>query len=587
MKKANALHTLTAAAAALLVASCASTSLGSAHNAPLAWAPAETAFAFGNLERLPQSVQALNTRWMEQMRPGLIQSLTRLQEVLINSADESKATGKQTGTQTGSLLKLLQEELDKPGGFANLGLDVNGRGALYEVHALPVLRLELADKARFEAFMQKAENQQAQGEKIFASSQLQGQRYWHTVQPAVEGDDSAGQSFAPRGILAIVGNHLVLTVDMQRQDTPLAALLGLQRPSQSVVGTRAITAINKQYGYLNSGLGGFVDTQRLLTRLIGDGQADTWISQTLADDGLEIGAACRNELQSLAAKAPRLVLGATTLNDKQMVIHGLLEMPADLTKDLSALPAPVPSLGTVSGPFVMGGGIHISAAATFLQKQLAAVQATPYQCEYLGFVNEMAKESTALLGALHAASSWVQGVRMEFSKLDMTAENFSGILLLASPNPSGLISMAQSLFPEAAKLALKPDGVARQLKDSPTDETLWLAMGDKTIAAALGEANRDKMPSLLSAPALPKPPLLYMEATGQAYADMFSSMREDKLLDTASSELEALYHYVTWPLTAGSIDLYKEVDNIQTQWLLTDRGMELTQDLRLKVDAKK
>lgn len=585
-KQRFALYTLAASAmaAAALISGCASLGAGSARNIPLAYAPAETAFAFGNLERMPQAYQALNTRWMNTLHPSLLQTLARLQEVLDDSLDDAQARQK-----SHALLDLLHAKLSQPEGFASIGLDLNNMlAAFYEIHALPVLRLELADPAKFNAFMDEA---QAKLGPNLATGEIQGQRYWHFAgaQPRRTADDRAAddataQPARVRSVVAVVGKHLVITLDMQREDAPLASLLGLSRPAKSLVDSGAIAAINQQYGYLNGGATGFVDTQRLLARTIGDGQTPTWLSQAVQDQlHTPLDATCRSELQSLAAKAPRLVGGATQLDGQAVRLHALLEMPAELAQDLSALPAPVAGLGTVPGNLVFGGGVHAGAAASFLQKQLSAVKAAPYRCAYLTPLNELALESAEALAFLSSASDWLQGLRVEFSKLDLAAETFSGTLLLASANPSALLGMVQSFVPELAGLNLKSDGVASKWDiELPTDESIWLAMSSSALGAALGEADKDKLSSLLKAPALATPPLLYMEANGSAYVDMLSTLTEDALAEQSTSEWEDLYNYVTWPLTAASIALYKDLDTVKAQWLLTPRGMEMTQEMVVK-----
>lgn len=581
LNKRSALYTLAASAvaAAAIISGCASLGAGSARNIPLAYAPAETAFAFGNLERMPQAYQALNTRWMNTLHPSLLQTLARLQEVLDDSLDDAEARQK-----SHAFLDLLHAKLSQPEGFASIGLDLNNMlAAFYEIHALPVLRLELADPAKFNAFMDEAQTKLGPN---LATGEIQGQHYWHFAgaQPHRAADDATAQPARVRSVVAVVGKHLVITLDMQREDAPLASLLGLSRPAKSLVDSGAIAAINQQYGYLNGGATGFVDTQRLLARTIGDGQTPTWLSQAVQDKlHTPLDATCRSELQSLAAKAPRLVGGATQLDGQAVRLHALLEMPTELAQDLSALPAPVAGLGTVPGNLVFGGGVHAGAAASFLQKQLSAVKAAPYRCAYLTPLNELALESAEALAFLSSASDWLQGLRVEFSKLDLAAETFSGTLLLASANPSALLGMVQSFMPELAELSLQSDGVARKWDiDLPTGESIWLAMSSSAIGAALGEADKDKLTSLLKAPTLATPPLLYMEAKGSAYVDMLSTLTEDVLAEQSASEWEDLYNYVTWPLTAASIALYKDLDTVKAQWLLTPRGMEMTQEMVVK-----
>ncbi|MDO4724287.1 MAG: hypothetical protein Q4A97_05945 [Comamonadaceae bacterium] len=587
------------AALALALAGCANIGGPGSKNIPLAYAPAETAFAFGSLERAPKGYEALNRHWFEMLRAQITPSLERALRVLAESdADPAKLkTAK-------ALLGLLQEKLHAPGTFDNLGIDVNALLALYEVQALPVLRIELADADKFKAFIAEAEARA--GEKL-SSAEVDGQPYWY-LQPETEAD----AYLKPRLVAAVQGKHLVLTIDPQRPEAPLAQLLGVHKPAQSLIGAGTMQAINKQYEYLPGGITGFVDSQRLVALLggaTGTGAASaaaqpTWLADSLLNYfGMRLDATCQSELQATVSKTPRMVGGAKVLSDKQMHYHMLLEMDAELAKDFSALPAPVPGLGTVRGNYTFGVSANPSAVANLLQKQLQSIQASPYQCQYLAPLNELAADASAIIAMLHAGSSWGHGFRVDFSDLSLLLQNadvqqesdaakLGGTLLLASANPSAMLGMLQGFMPELGQVGLQPGGPAKQLPDELIEDlglgnSLWAMVGQRAIGLALGDENKATLETLMQAPAPAVPPFMAIGASGAFYSQLLQSFSEEDLQEFAAWDWETAYYHITWPLMSALRNIYAEVDYMQSQWLMTERGMELTYQIDLLGDPVK
>lgn len=585
------------AALALALAGCASIGGPGSKNIPLAYAPADTAFAFGSLERAPKGYEQLNQHWFEVLRAHIAPSLERALQVLA----ESDAEPARLKTAK-ALLGLMQEKLNAPGGFDSLGIDVNALLALYEVQALPVLRIELADADKFKAFIAEAEARA--GEKL-SSAEVDGQPYWY-LQPETEAD----AYLKPRLVAAVQGKHLVLTIDLQRPDAPLAQLLGVRKPAQSLIGAGTMQAINKQYEYLPGGVTGFVDAQRLVALLSGANAAGTgagaasaaaqptWLSDSLLNYfGVRLDASCQSELQAAVSKTPRLVGGAKKLSDKQAHYHMLLEMDAELAKDFSALPAPVPGLGTVRGNYTFGVSANPSAVANLLQKQAQSIQASPYRCQYLAPLNELAENASAIIAALHAGSSWGHGFRVDFSDLslllqsgDMLQETdvgkLGGTLLLASANPSALLGMLQGFMPELGQVGLQPGSPAKQLPDELIEDlglghSLWAMVGQRAIGLALGDENKATLETLMQAPTPAAPPFMAIGASGAFYSQLLQAFSEEDLQDLAAWDWEAAYYHITWPLMGALRSIYAEVDYLESQWLMTERGMEFTYQLDL------
>ncbi|RMX08354.1 hypothetical protein D8I35_04455 [Corticibacter populi] len=572
---------------------------------PLAFAPADTAFVFGNLEPAPSDYVKLQERMLDTFKTGLIQSIQRASETgaeLIDDAQEQQ--------RLQSVLNLLQEKLGEKDGLQSIGVSLSGHAAGYEVLSLPVLRIELADVDKFKAFIADIETRA--GQKL-PTAEVDGQAYWFVASPAGSGRSSettepaeaaaagataesstpaAGSSAAKprlRGVAAIVGKHLVMTLDPQRADVPLATLLGLNKPAQSVLDAGTLQAINKQYGFKPYGGTVLIDTQRLLARFIGTEGQETWISKEAAAQGLDTTSViCRTELQAIASKAPRLVAGATELSDNKMHVAGALELEGGLAKSLTALTSPVPGLGKDHGNLEFGLGIKLDQLASFLQGQAAAIQAAPYQCESLQALNEGAGELQQNLAGLYAVAGWVSGFRANLSEFDPSSQKVTGTLLVASPNPVGLIGMVQGFVPEIAQLGLTPNGQAKEL-NSPmaamatnSEEPIWVAMGEAAVGIGLGANAKDQLEKDLKASAASPAPFLYYAIDGQTYVKLLSSFDEDDFVGSASSEAEETANYIAWPLINSAAEFYKNTDFVDISYVFTERGVEFTQQLKMK-----
>ncbi|THT99260.1 hypothetical protein E9531_12740 [Lampropedia puyangensis] len=567
----------TALVLALALAGCANLNgQGGKTQSPLAYAPADSAFVFGNLSAPPKEYAELNTRWFNQLRDGFVQSLKRAQEISDEAIEDSD-----TQKRTDALLSVLEEKLSQPEGWSAIGININARMALYEVNALPVLRLELGDKQRFEAFMAEAEQKAG---VPFGKSEINGQAFWHAITPV-----NAEQILSPRFVAAVVGNHLVLTADAQRADTPLIAQLGVDKPKQSALDSGALDTINKQYGFQSGMASGYIDLQRVLQRITDKEHTLPWITNALEENDITLDATCTAELQSIVAKAPRIVAGGTELVKPDLKFNAIWELEPTLAKELTALPAPVQGLdASQRGQMVMGASLNLNAAAAFLQKQAASIVTQPYQCEGLTPLNDLAAEAHKGVAGLYSVANWVQGIRLNFSKLDINGQDFAGTLLVASPNPSGLIGMVQGFVPELAKLGLVPGGPAKQLEGETTasmtgdDKSIWAIMGDKAVAIGVGEESKTELEHIIKATAPAVAPLMYFGFAGEALVQFMDQITEEDIMDSASSEWEQWYNYVTWPLSAGSVELYKEIAYTDMQWLATERGLEFPQTIVLK-----
>lgn len=538
---------------------------------PLAFAPADTAFVYGNLEPAPEDFVRARAAWIDQFKSAALQSLQRAQQILATQGENAARD---------ALLTLVGERLQQPQTLASMGLAFNGLMAAYEVNGAPVLRLQLSDADQFRAFI---DTLQARTGQTIAQDTVGEQPFWYLPLQAADGNAMAAPLGSARLIAAIVGEHLVVALQPHAQAETLAALLGVEKPAQSIISTGALAKAHETYGYQPYGGSLLVDTRRALT---------AWLNlRAPGAQNAEAGAVCQGELQSLAAKAPRLVAGTLQASDSRYTAAAQLELASDLASQLAPITAPVPGLGSATSGIEMGLGIQLDQLAGFLQTQARAVTATPYRCEQLQPLNEAMAQVDQALPSLFATAGFFSGIRVHLSAIDAETRQLSGTLLIASRNPMALVGLAQSMLPELASAGLAPDGKARPLQ-SPTatmlgaDAPLWIASNDKALAIGIGADQQKAVEDALAAKASEPAPLQYFGADGANAARLMqqavASLEEPSPAPAASDDPQQQLRYVLEPLLLAGTRMYEDVAFTRVQYVLDGQGLQVQQDVQFK-----
>src|SRR5690606_25867291 len=193
---------------------------------PLAYVPAETPYVFANIESLPEStVQA----YADMLKP-VDEAYRKLLADIRTEVEQSEESAEEKRKILG-LIDLASDKLSIEG-WENIGFSRRGRTAFYGVGAMPVLRIELGDPAKLRAFIAEVE---ALAGKPIPTAEVEGQAYWR-MQP----DDS--RPFAV--VMAIIEQHLVVTIDAGPEVAALPDLLGLRQPAQSLADTGGLQEVN-------------------------------------------------------------------------------------------------------------------------------------------------------------------------------------------------------------------------------------------------------------------------------------------------------------------------------------------------------
>jgi hypothetical protein len=498
--------TALALSAAVLAACGKSQQPGS--DQPLAYAPADTPYAYANLEPQPKAMIDWSSRQMQTVWPLAIDIYDRLAQ------DAPKLNEREK-----KIIIAVLDELRSRDTFEKLreiGYKPDARIAIYGVGLIPVLRIELSDPAAFKAMIARVEGKV--GEKI-ATGKTGDQEYWQF------GDQDMQLA------LAVQGEQLVATLwPSDANDAAKQLLLGMKKPEKNLLDAGTLQAIQKKYNFAPYGEG-YIDFAALAKRL---SSAPTGTDLEMAKamklptDAATDSPVCLAETQALTQKFPRAVFGTEAMTPPQIKIAAQLEMDPALAQALMAAFTAAPGTGAPAE-----GLVDISIATPLLRlkdywlKQADAVAATPFACPEFAELNEtFAKSKTELSTTIPPPFSDLTGVRLTLDKLDPRKDSkvpdFAARLLLGSNNPLAAVGMAQMALPQLKDLQIKPDGKpvalpAGLLPASAQMPPVSIAMTDKAIAVAAGQGEDAMLGGYFAAAPSATPVFFRMYFSGALY----------------------------------------------------------------------
>ncbi|MBS0590601.1 MAG: hypothetical protein JSR65_08170 [Proteobacteria bacterium] len=475
---------------------------------PLAYAPADTPYAFANLS--PPSPAMID--WYSHQMQAIWPPAIGVYEGLIDNAASLDARDQK-------LIRALLDELRDHGSYEKLrelGYKPDAHFAIYGVGLVPVLRMELSDPAAFKATIARIESKA--GEKI-ATGKTGDQDYWQF----------SGKSVTIA--VAVQGAQLVATLwAADTSDAARQLLLGLKKPDKNLLDAGTLQAIAKKYNYSPYG-DGYVDFAALAKRLSSAATgADLEIAKAMQ---LPTGPAidnpvCVAETQALAQKFPRLVIGGESMTPPHFKVAAQLEIEPTLAQALMAAFTAAPGTGAPAE-----GLIDISVATPLLKlksfwlKQADAVAAKPFACPELAGLNDAFAKARERLGAtIPPPFSDLTGMRVTIDKLDPRKDtpipDIAARALIGSNNPLAMIGMAQMAVPQLKDWQIKADGKPVALPDGLVPASVKLppisiAMTDKAIGLAAGESEEAALTAYFTATPGATPVFLRMHFSGAVY----------------------------------------------------------------------
>lgn len=523
------------------------------HDAPIAFVPADTPYVIAALEPVPDAT----AKYLSAQAQGIWSVIFPMFDQMLAESEQNadeEATPEQLAlrAKTRRVVKAVMDEIrtrDTPEKWREVGLGTQVRSAIYGVGLLPVLRAEILDADALRAMIARIE--QNAGEKL-GTARIGEQDVW-----TIGGEPVLG-------LMAIQAKHLVVTVVPAGADEALKRrVLGLDRPDKSLADTNALADFNKARGYLPYA-SGWVDTRRVLA-LLNDDPAVAAFAKAAGEPKPELDAACRGELDALAAKAPRLALGYTKFDTERMTMHMRLDLDPALAKSLASLPVALPGAKSNDALFDFAFALPVLRGRDFLVAQADAVAAAPFRCGMLEPLNEqLAEMKTKIEATIPPPLADLLGVRITVDRVVLpapdgsTAFDVAGRVLVGSNNPAFLTSLAQMSVPALQKIALSPDGKAVAI---PADaipggyaegHEIHAAMGAKTLGLSVGKDQAARLETAVTAAAGTPGVAIESSLSGEVYKllgqafDQFGDSLPAKDRPTLDMQRKLYAMYAQW-----------------------------------------
>lgn len=433
-----------------------------------------------------------------------------------------------------------------------VGLDRSPRWILYGAGASPVVRVEVRDRERAAAALDRV-----LGWLAPTKGRTLGDNAYRTV------DDGAR-----RWVFALTGDELVVAIlSVERFDAELPVALAVREPAESLASERTLERVAGEIGAAAWSLG-YVDTVRLA-----------------AQASMTMSSACGDELGALAALAPRVSFGVRTATDRHVRMVSLVELRRDVAAALDAMrgqmPGPEPDT-QVPASLTVGLAIDLAQATTVLDDVFDRINAHPFKCAALDGFNRLAKDQGSSLGWISASP---------FGKVDgLTALVFAGdppdaaatprapvggVVLLDAEQPAALLQSIAGVLPIGLPTSLNPGdapvvvGGGVGLPLSP----IHVALGKRALGFAAG-GHEAELVELLGATPLAEPPLFYVGIHVREVASLLGSTRADPP-DPALAEIDQDLATRLAEIDGRAIDRFEE---LAIRGVPTPRGLEVSVD---------
>ena len=552
----------------------------------LQYVPADTPYVFANTQSLPDE-------FMDKMEPVTDQLLTAYREMLerigeqaledleadepetdeLETDDEDRVKAERAFAVIGEVASLMSIE-----GLRAAGITRDSRLVFYGNGLLPVLRMELSDAKRFDATIERFEEQ---ADARMSVAEIGSQTYRYVDTDAI------------KFIVATIGNQAVVTLSpVGFGDEEIGALLGLSLPQTSIAESGELLEIAEKYGYSLHYLG-LVSTTRIAETFLAD---QTGINAALfqlmdASEKPELSEVCRNEIRAAVEIAPRIAMGYDEFDTERLSSSVIVELRGDIASGLTGLAAPVPGLGVDHGGMMsLGFSLNPLAAREFYEARLDAMEAAPYECELFAELQAGVEQGRAAL------QQPVPPMIYDFRGLLAVIDNMDGYdfaqqkppeilearAMLAMENANNLIMMGGMMVPALAELQLEPDGEPVALDPAMLAGTgidqASVALTENALAIAVGEDTEAGLAAMLGAETVDPAPFFSMNMDAVRYFEFIRNAGEAQTrhaaagLDDGSEEYLEATQAAQAEVLAALQELY---DRILIDVYFTDNGIEM------------
>ena len=534
----------------------------------LAYVPADTPYVIATLEAMPPDVQKA---YVEKFYSAML--IDQIGDNIVNDLEQANAANPDDPLLP--WLKALLPELMKSGTPAKLaewGFPPSPKGIFYGHGLVPVLRMELSDPARFDAFL---DDLATRAGRKFDEVEIDGNRFRSFGNEQV------------KGYIGTLGQQAVMSLMPARlPDEDKATLLGLELPDASLADRESLEALRQQHGFLAHNHG-YIDFQRL-ARLLTAPQASSEraIFEALQLEVPQLGPECAKELEGMVALAPRLVFGTMKLDLSGVDTLAILETEAQLTQDLKKLRGPVPGTAIGNAGLLQTAlGLNVPETVKLFTGAADKVLAAPYQCDKLAPINQSAAElkqelsnpGLAMAGSVTGLHLLLQDFSLD--TVEGQSPQLSAALAVASPTPVMLWGFAQASLPPLAKVNMTMDGQVIELPESlvpgPVPLRFKAVMHKDSIAFGTADVADDDFLKLSQVDANAVPPLLQYGISGRFFGLLADDLSKSVPSEGAGSEESA-------ETIAAVRKMENVIERIDVRIGIGESGVEIHQQVSLK-----
>ncbi len=453
--------------------------------------------------------------------------------------------------------------------------------AVYGVGLLPVMRLALEDADAFEAKITELEENI---ESEMTVAEIDGQSYRYV------GDDEG------RLVIAIIDDHAVAAiVPASLSQEQLKTVLGLERPTQSIAESGALSDLAERYGYGPYALGYF-DVERFAATFLDTASGvNAELLSLMEYDSSTLTDVCRSEIREMSAVVPRLVSGYTEISTRQLSSNTVFEVRDDLARGLMTLSTAVPGMGTDHGGFgSFGLSFDLLAARELWEARLDALEADPFECEYFAeFQAGVAQGREALNQPLPPIAYGFKGFVAVIDSIEgvdfgsgQPPTDIEARVLVANDNAEGLLAMGAMFSPELANLDVQPDGNPVELNLPPITDgfgSAYVAMTESALGIAVGDGSATGLGNLLKSAAGEPPPFMSMHLDGARYYELISQAIEASggIAQNPDGSAQELSPEMQQAMSQVMTGIGAMVERISIDMTFTEHGVELPSTVTL------
>lgn len=540
----------------------------------LQYIPEDTPYVMAFTKPLPDDL-------MDKFEPAVDKTLSAYQRILRYHMSEQmvELSNQEGGAEQAEQLQSFMDEilgLMSVQGLRDAGM---GRDALFAVYGdglLPVIRIALSNRAKFDAAIERIESKASEA---LPTATVSGESYRY-----LDLDEM-------RVVIATLGNDAVISlVPASVGDERLSQTLGLTKPRKNLAKSKTLKNINKEYGYTDHFMS-FIDVERIASVFTGDPSGRNAEFLAVMDhDPSELSAQCQAEFKSLASVAPRIVMGYKAVNKDFLETGMVVELRDDIAAGLATLPAAVPGLGPdLGGLFSFGFSLDPLALRSFYEARLDAMEADPFECEALGELQaSTVKGREALAQPVPPVVYSFRGFLANITNIEgmdvatqTPPESIDASILFAIENAQDLVTMAAMMSPEVAALNLVPDGKAKLL-DLPQlaeiAEQAFAALSANGLSVSMGEGADANAEAMLTAEVAKSKPLMSAAFDAKRYYEFVGKAMMEEEAAEGGEQIPLAMRVALRDAMVSSGEMYERVAvNVH----LTERGVEVNTSMTL------